>query len=84
MSGSHGQCNVVNIHVPNTSDNINTCRSVVRAMRWEVPMSAEHVMIFFWAGILSWRVRGVKERAAGSGVKGVAGVPRCPTTSCLI
>eukprot|EP00959_Pyramimonas_sp_CCMP1952_P287953 6021732-Pyramimonas_sp.AAC.2 len=43
--GPHGQCNIVNIHLRNASNNMGLYRYVLRVIRREVPMSAEHAAV---------------------------------------
>eukprot|EP00959_Pyramimonas_sp_CCMP1952_P254009 5306491-Pyramimonas_sp.AAC.1 len=71
MPGNRGQCDIVNIHMPNTSDNIYIYRSVLCVSRHEVPMSAEHVL--FCLGDWSFTLEDEGHQNARGGLWGPGG-----------
>eukprot|EP00959_Pyramimonas_sp_CCMP1952_P119609 2501239-Pyramimonas_sp.AAC.1 len=85
MAGPHGQCNIVNVHVPSTSDNINMYLTVLRGLRREALVSAEVFVFLLGDWNLTWKVRGVTKHVAGSGAQGAVGaigpISSCPISS---
>eukprot|EP00959_Pyramimonas_sp_CCMP1952_P449276 9407246-Pyramimonas_sp.AAC.1 len=71
MTGPHGQCNIVNVHMPNTPDNINLFKTVLRVPRREVPMPAEHVTALL--GDWNFTLEGEGRQKAHGGLRSPGG-----------